>query len=55
MNGSQTLVLLPGGRSHSTPLSRAARLLQGVLPSGWRVEVAGTEPSVPTLRVLRPR
>ena len=54
MNSSQTLVLLPGGRSHSTPLTRAARLLQAVLPHGWRVEVAETEPSAPTLRVLQP-
>jgi hypothetical protein len=38
----------------STPLARAARLLQTVLPLGWHVEVADTEPTLPTLRVLRP-
>jgi hypothetical protein len=53
MDGSQTLVLLPGGRSRSTPLTRAACALQAVLPPGWRVEVADTEPGRPTLRVLR--
>jgi hypothetical protein len=54
MNGSQKVVLVPGGRPHSTPLTRAARRLQGVLPSGWRVEVAGAEPGVPTLRLSNP-
>lgn len=44
------------GQDHasSTPLLRAARLLQNVLPYGWRVEIADTEPKRPTLRVLQP-
>jgi hypothetical protein len=41
-------------RSYSTPLYRAANLLQAVLPYGWRVEIADTVPALPTLHVWQP-
>jgi len=52
MDGSQTTAL-PPDRPFSTPLLRAARLLQAALPHGWHVEIDDTEPTVPTLRVLQ--